>query len=156
MIWVGSSFLWGSLWATDWYFMPTGESLCSLPRHVISILLSCQIWLESVIIYIYHMPSHAISILSPTRLAEFAKVSIFPEACRGLYRHFQSRGLPSFENVDIAWEGMWLMFYHTFFWAKFGLESRIWSNVGYESHQSKTRHVERIYVYIVQAINSSH
>ena len=54
------------------------------------------------ILYIYHMPSHAISILSPTRLAEFAKVSIFPEACRGLYRHFQSRGLPSFENVDIA------------------------------------------------------
>ena len=108
------------------------------------------------ILYIYHMPSHAISILSPTRLAELAKVSIFPEACRGLYRHFQSRGLPSFETVDIAWEGMWLMFYHTFFWAKFGLESRIWSNVGYESHQSKTRHVERIYVYIVQAINSSH
>ena len=55
-----------------------------------------------VILYIYHMPSHAISRLSPTRLAEFAKVSIFPEACRGLYRHFQSRGLPSFENVDIA------------------------------------------------------
>ena len=55
------------------------------------------------ILYIYHMPSHAISILSPTRLAELiAKVSIFPEACRGLYRHFQSRGLPSFENVDIA------------------------------------------------------
>ena len=123
-----------------------------LPVLVHSYTNNCR----NIILYIYHMPSHAISILSPTRLAEFAKVSIFPEACRGLYRHFQSRGLPSFENVDIAWEGMWLMFYHTFFWAKFGLESRIWSNVGYESHQSKTRHVERIYVYIVQAINSSH
>jgi len=48
------------------------------------------------------MPSHAMSKLSPTRLAELAKVSIFPEACRGLYRHFQSRGLPSFENVGVA------------------------------------------------------
>ena len=76
---------------------------------VLPIVMLYSTWLYYImlyvicyILYIYHMPSHAISILSPTRLAEFAKVSIFPEACRGLYRHFQSRGLPSFENVDIA------------------------------------------------------
>ena len=71
---------------------PTSD--CPFRGGVISTLLFIQIWLQSVIIYIYHTPCHTIS----TLLAR--------EACRASKSVDISRGLPrvisTFSNTRLA------------------------------------------------------